>query len=72
NGDVRRLDQQSPLVDALRSAHRAQWRMGVYAPEDRTDAVGTAAVAELGLDLEDSLVSEVRGVATTLDEFGDD
>jgi hypothetical protein len=72
NGEVRRLDQQSPLVDALRNAHRAQWRMGVYAPETRTDAVGSAAVAELGLDLSDSLVSEVRGVATRLDEFGDE
>jgi len=71
NGDVRRLDQQSPLVDALRSAHRAQWRMGIYAPEERTEAVGGAAVAELGLDVDDSLVTEVRGVATTLDEFAD-
>ncbi|MFT4964845.1 MAG: HD superfamily phosphohydrolase [Halobacteriales archaeon] len=72
NGDVRRLDQQSPLVDALRSAHQAQWRLGVYAPGDRTDAVGSAAVAVLGLDLEDTLVSKIRGVATTLDEFGRD
>ena len=70
NGAVRRLDEQSPLVEALRWAQQAQWRLGVYAPDDLTDAVGAAAVDVLGLDLED-LVSEVRGYPATLDEFAD-
>jgi HD superfamily phosphohydrolase len=70
NGDVRRLDQQSPLVDALRAAQRAQWRMGVYAPAEGTGAVGKAAVDVLGLDVEEGgLVSELRGVPTTLGDF---
>ncbi len=70
NGEVRRLDQQSPLVQALKQASRAQWRMGVYAPEEHVDAVGAAAASVLGLDPDGALVSEVReGVHATLDEF---
>ncbi|MFB6081047.1 MAG: HD domain-containing protein [Haloferacaceae archaeon] len=70
NGDVRRLDRQSPLVDALREAGRQQWRLGVYAPDEATGRVGRAAVRELGLDLDGSLVSEVRTrLDATLDEF---
>jgi HD superfamily phosphohydrolase len=71
-GERRRLDQQSPLVEALRAAQRAQWRMGVYAPADNTDEVGRAAVEALGLDIEDgALVSELRGVPTTLEDFAE-
>jgi HD superfamily phosphohydrolase len=72
NGEVRRLDRQSPLVSALRTAQVNQWRFGVYCPAGSADAVGRAAVAELGLDIDGALVSEVRGdgLATTLDEFG--
>jgi hypothetical protein len=72
NGEVRRLDRQSPLVSALRTAQVNQWRFGVYCPAAATDAVGRAAVEELGLDIEGALVNEVRsdGLATTLDEFG--
>ncbi len=69
NGDVRRLERQSPLVSALRTAQRDQWRLGVYAPEPATDRVGRAAADVLGLD-PDGLVTEVRGaMVTTLDEF---
>jgi hypothetical protein len=72
NGDVRRLDRQSPLVSALRTAQVNQWRLGVYSPAESTDAVGRAAVDVLGLDVDGTLVSEVRtgGLTTTLDEFG--
>jgi hypothetical protein len=72
NGEVRRLDRQSPLVSALRTAQVNQWRFGVYCPAEATDAVGRAAVDVLGLDIDGALVSEVRtdGLATTLDEFG--
>jgi len=69
NGDVRRLERQSPLVSALRTAQRNQWRLGVYAPDERTDRVGRAAADVLGLD-PDGLVSEARqAMPTTLDEF---
>jgi len=69
NGEIRRLERQSPLVSALRTAQRNQWRLGVYAPEPATDRVGRAAANVLGLD-PDALLSEVRkAMPTTLDEF---
>ncbi len=69
NGEIRRLERQSPLVSALRTAQRNQWRLGVYAPEPATDRVGRAAADVLGLD-PDGLVADVRGaMPTTLDEF---
>ncbi len=69
NGEVRRLERQSPLVSALRTAQRNQWRLGVYAPAAASDRVGRAAADVLGLD-PDALVSEVRkAMPTTLDEF---
>ncbi|MFC7079898.1 HD domain-containing protein [Halorussus caseinilyticus] len=71
NGEIRRLDQQSALVAALQHVQREQWRLGVYAPDGHTDAVGHAAERVLGLETEGALVSEVRtaGQRTTLDEF---
>ncbi|WP_418286109.1 HD domain-containing protein [Halorubrum sp. DTA46] len=69
NGEVRRLERQSPLVSALRTAQRNQWRLGVYAPAPATDRVGRAAADVLGLN-PDALVSEARkAMPTTLDEF---
>ena len=69
NGQVRRLERQSPLVSALRTAQHNQWRLGVYAPAPATDRVGRAAADVLELD-PDGLVTEVRGaMPTTLDEF---
>jgi HD superfamily phosphohydrolase len=68
-GEVRRLDEQSPLVGTLRAAHREQWRLGVYAPREHTDRVGRAARSVLGLEAE-ALLSEVqRPGDATLDEF---
>ncbi|WP_336024963.1 HD domain-containing protein [Halobellus salinisoli] len=70
SGEMRRLGKQSPLVSALRTAQRQQWRLGVYVPEAETDAVGRTAVETLGLDIDGALVSDVRpGVTATLDEF---
>ena len=70
NGEVRTLGEQSSLVNALRTAQRGQWRLGVYTRESMTEAVGRLAAAELGLDLPGGLVSETRrGVHATLDEF---
>jgi HD superfamily phosphohydrolase len=71
NGEIRRLDRQSPLVSALRTAGRNQWRLGVYAPAEAVDRVGRTAARTLGLDVDGALVSEVRrGLDATLDEFG--
>lgn len=70
NGDIRHLDRQSPLVGALRTSQRQQWRLGVYAPADAAERVGEAAVDTLGLDIEGALVNHVRtGHRTTLDQF---
>jgi HD superfamily phosphohydrolase len=71
NGEIRRLDRQSPLVSALRVAGRNQWRLGVYAPDTAVDRVGRTAARTLGLDVDGSLVTDVRrGLDATLDEFG--
>ena len=70
NGEVRPLEDQSTLVSALRTAQRDQWRLGVYAPDDRSERVGNAAVRTLGLDIEDARIRDVRpGRHVTLDEF---
>ncbi len=72
NGDIRRLGQQSPLVEALRAAQYSQWRLGVYSPPEMRERVGRAAVDVLGLDIEGALVREVRnGLDSTLDQFVD-
>ncbi|SDR04202.1 HD domain-containing protein [Natronobacterium texcoconense] len=74
SGEIRRLEQQSPLVEALRAAQYSQWRLGVYTPAELRDRVGQAAVEVLGLDIDGALVSEVRngdGLETTLDQFVD-
>jgi hypothetical protein len=69
NGEARRLDRQSALVDALRMAQREQWRMGVYCPAEHTEAVGPAAESVLGLDL-DALVTDIRKrMHARLDDF---
>jgi HD superfamily phosphohydrolase len=69
NGEVRRLDRQSPLVDALQTAQRNQWRLGVYAPAESTDAVGRAAVEELDLSITGDPVSDRPGKHSTLTDF---
>ncbi|WP_435063914.1 HD domain-containing protein [Halobaculum sp. EA56] len=70
NGEVRRLGDHSPLVTGLRTAQERQWRMGVYTVADATDRVGKAATDVLGLDIDGTLVSDVRRrVHATLDEF---
>jgi HD superfamily phosphohydrolase len=70
NGEARRLGEQSTLVNALRAAQRDQWRLGVYAPGERSERVGSAAIRTLGLDLDGALVRDVRpGINATLDDF---
>ncbi|MFC4450774.1 HD domain-containing protein [Halorussus aquaticus] len=50
DGEVRRLADESPLVEGLRAAGRAQWRLGVYAPEEKIPEVGAAAERVLGVE----------------------
>ncbi|NHN60397.1 MULTISPECIES: HD domain-containing protein [Halorussus] len=50
DGEVRRLADESPLVEGLRAAGRAQWRLGVYAPEQKVPEVGAAAERVLGIE----------------------
>jgi len=70
SGEVRPLGRKSTLVEALNTTQRDQWRLGVYAPADCAERVGTAAVSVLGLDIDGTLVSDVRpGIHATLDEF---
>jgi HD superfamily phosphohydrolase len=70
NGEVRRLAEQSTLVNALRAAQRDQWRLGIYAPAETAERVGNAAIRVLGLDMEGTLVRDVRtGINATLDEY---
>ncbi|MEY7850644.1 HD domain-containing protein [Natrarchaeobius sp. A-rgal3] len=72
NGEIRGLEQQSPLVEALRSAQYSQWRLGVYSPPELLERVGRAAVDVLELDIDGALVTEVRnGLDTTLDQFAE-
>jgi HD superfamily phosphohydrolases len=52
DGTPRRLADVSELVAGLRAAERRRWRLGVYCPAARVDAVGTAAVDVLGLSTE--------------------
>ncbi|QCJ46429.1 HD domain-containing protein [Haloprofundus sp. MHR1] len=50
DGTVRWLEEASELVGALRNTERAQWRLGVYAPDEHVEAVGDAAAAILDVD----------------------
>ncbi len=47
--EVHRLHEQSPLVGGLQAAQRAQWRLGVYAPEADVERVEAAATEHLEL-----------------------
>ncbi|WP_262178120.1 HD domain-containing protein [Haloarcula laminariae] len=70
NGEIRRLSEQSTLVNAIRAAQTDQWRLGVYAPPADSERVGEAAVRELGLALDGTRIRDVRrGIHATLDEF---
>ena len=50
SGEVRRLHEQSPLVEGLQASQQVQWRLGAYAPAEETDAVADATRSVLGLD----------------------
>ena len=71
NGEIRSLGEQSPLVQTLRIAQERQWRLGVYTTATETDRVGRIAAAELGIETERGLISEIthHGVQARVDEF---
>ncbi|MFP4530357.1 MAG: HD domain-containing protein [Halodesulfurarchaeum sp.] len=71
NGEIRELTDQSTLVSALERVQLEQWRLGVYAPEPLSEAVGTAAAAVLGLDIEGGRIAETDspGRYTSLADF---
>ncbi len=72
NGEVRKLGNQSPLVEALRESGCAQWRLGVYSPAAVREQVGQHAVSVLELEIDGPLVSEIGGgLDATLDQFID-
>ena len=72
-GEIRPLRAHSTLVGALERVQHEQWRLGVYAPTEVTERVGGAAVRQLGLDIEGTLVSDTRpGINATLSEFKED
>jgi len=72
-GEIRPLRAHSTLVGALERVQHEQWRLGVYAPTEVTERVGGAAVRQLGLDIEGTLVSDTRpGINATLSEFEED
>jgi HD superfamily phosphohydrolase len=70
-GEIRRLDEQSTLVNALQVAQREHWRLGVYAPASLVEPVGKAAERVLALDTEGALISDVNtpGRYATLTDF---
>ncbi len=71
NGEVRQLEEQSPLVRTLQQAQINEWRLGVYTEGEQLDAVGRAAERVLALETDGALVSDVApGLRTTLDRFG--
>ncbi|MEF8780453.1 MAG: HD domain-containing protein [Haloferacaceae archaeon] len=49
DGTPQRLEDASELVSGLRSAQRANWRLGVYSPQRHREAVADAAKRVLGL-----------------------
>jgi len=72
NGEIRQLQNQSTLVRALERTQREQWRLGVYAPERKTGAIGRAAESVLGLETDGALIAETDspGRYASLDDFG--
>ena len=68
-GEVHRLEAQSALVEALRTAQVEQWRLGVYTTPELVEVVGQAAERSLGLSTGGRLITERQGRFVPLDEF---
>ena len=63
------LHDHSPLIDALQDAQKEQWRLGVYAPKNLVDRVGSAAENELNLETNGHLISMRSKKNFSLDKF---
>ena len=67
--EIRMLHDHSPLIDALQDAQKEQWRLGVYAPKNLVDRVGSAAENELNLETNGHLISMRSKKNFSLDKF---
>ncbi len=68
--EIVRLGERSPLVRALRTIQREQWRLGVYTPSEQVEVVARAGAEELDLDLSaGTVVDRDVGRYARLDEF---
>ena len=67
--EIRMLHDHSPLIDALQDAQKEQWRLGVYAPTNLVDRVGSAAENELNLETNGHLISMRSKKNFSLDKF---
>ncbi len=66
---IRQLSDESPLVSALRTAQKQQWRMGVYVPAKMAAEAGAYATNLLGIEEDGSFITEYETPLTTLDDF---
>lgn len=69
SGEIRQLSDESPLVSALRTAQKQQWRMGVYVPAKMAAEAGAYATNLLGIEEDGSFITEYETPLTTLDDF---
>ena len=67
--EIHMLHDHSPLIDALQDAQKEQWRLGVYAPKNLVDRVGSAAENELNLETNGHLISMRSKKNFSLDKF---
>jgi len=67
--EISMLHDHSPLVDALQDAQKEQWRLGVYAPKNIVEKVGSAAERELNLETNGHLISMRSKKNFSLDNF---
>lgn len=68
-GDTYQLEEQSPLVEAVRAALHTQWRLGVYTTQELVEPVGKAAAECLELDTDENLVNSQKGQYIPLEDF---
>ena len=67
--EISMLHDHSPLVGALQDAQKEQWRLGVYAPKNIVEQVGSAAERELNLETNGHLISMRSKKNFSLDNF---
>lgn len=70
-GNIYQLEEQSPLVEAVRAALHTQWRLGVYTTPDLVEPVGKTAATVLEIDADDNLVTSQKGQFIPLKDFSE-